>query len=291
MLDISIDQIDPTVLFAGSWQNTRCRKDSDQKYTYTYRMLYTKLGSCRLEMADGNTYLMKSGDVFFFVPGTKYTSTFVPFQKTYFIDIAFDMLPNDSKLLQDTLLNKELRFSGDPRAAIQPYRFSDSNLFNKSRQLTPSLQTGRIFDRITREHKKNHPLAKKISSLHLHTILLSLICEEEIDEHIKSTNASERILKYIRDHITESITNERVALELSYHPNYINRAIKQATGMTFHKYVINQKLQIAVDLLLNTQNSITDIAHSLSFSTSSHFNNLFTSTFHCTPSQYRKRGR
>ena len=39
MLDITIDQIDPTVLFAGSWQNTRCRKESDQKYTYTYRML------------------------------------------------------------------------------------------------------------------------------------------------------------------------------------------------------------------------------------------------------------
>ena len=96
-------------------------------------------------------------------------------------------------------------------------------------------------------------------------------------------------MRYVHAHITENIQNDTIARELSYHPNYINRVIKKATGMTFHKYVVDEKLHYATSLLLSTNDSITDIAYSLSFNTSSHFSNLFAEKYHCTPSQYRKR--
>lgn len=289
MLDITTDQIMPTILFVGRWKNKTQQKKSFEKFTYTYRLLYIKLGSCKLMISDGKTYDLKSGDIFFFVPGMRYHSLHNSTENTFFIDIAFDMFPNESKQLRQALMDKHCRFQENQPEVITPYHFTDHELFNKSHHLKPSPHTEHIFDRIVREYERKQMFYMQLSCMHLCTILLSLIREAEAPEQTKTSRVTKNIMKYIHDHITENITSEQVAQEFFYHPNHINRLIKQATGMSFHQYVLDEKLHMAINLLVNTQDSITDIAHALSFNTSSHFSNLFTAKFNCTPAQYRKR--
>ncbi|MBQ8213143.1 MAG: helix-turn-helix transcriptional regulator [Clostridia bacterium] len=286
MLDMTIDRMDPTVLTVKSWHNTEGKAVLRTATTYAYHILYVKVGVCKLTLEDGRFYGLRSDDIFFFVPGTVYTAQFESTPKNHFIEISFDVRPNNNKALLVALMNERADSSVD---AIELCHFSDSSMFNESKKLKPSAQTNRIFDRIDREYRKKQEFHPQIASLHLHTVLYSLLREQDSAEQIKVTNASERIMRYVNEHVHEKITNESAAQALTYHPNYINSVIKQATGKTFHKYVIDVKLHVAMDLLLNTQESVTDIAQALAFSTSSHFNRLFIKTTRCTPSEFRKR--
>jgi AraC-like DNA-binding protein len=101
------------------------------------------------------------------------------------------------------------------------------------------------------------------------------------------TAAVKHAVSYINEHYRTA--NEREvahACGISY--NHFSAAFKRQMGCSFNAYVTALKMREAERLLISTEASITEIASSLGFSTTSHFIARFKEAKHVTPAQFRK---
>ena len=59
-------------------------------------------------------------------------------------------------------------------------------------------------------------------------------------------------------------------------------------GMTPHKYILKNKIELACSLLISTNSKIDEISDRLKFYNSAHFSNVFFKHTGMRPSEYRK---
>lgn len=95
------------------------------------------------------------------------------------------------------------------------------------------------------------------------------------------------IVKRESCNITEDMTLEKMALEYNVSYSYLSRMFKKTTGMNFTRYFSKVKLNRALDLLLNTEKTITEIAFSSGFSDVKTLNRDFKNTFKMSPTDFR----
>lgn len=96
-------------------------------------------------------------------------------------------------------------------------------------------------------------------------------------------------LTYIHAHLTENPSLESIAEHCGLSPSRFNEAFKEQMGITPHAYITNLKIDTAKILLKNPENSVTDVAMQLNFSSGNHFSAVFKRYTGRTPSQYRCR--
>lgn len=71
-------------------------------------------------------------------------------------------------------------------------------------------------------------------------------------------------------------------------PNYFGDLIKKEMGKTAQEYIQNKVIDLAKELILGTDKTVTEIAYTLGFQYSQHFNRTFKKHTGVTPSEYRK---
>jgi AraC-like DNA-binding protein/mannose-6-phosphate isomerase-like protein (cupin superfamily) len=96
------------------------------------------------------------------------------------------------------------------------------------------------------------------------------------------------VCNYITDHISEDITVDQLAEVAGFSKFYFSRIFKEFIGMSVHEYVIQQRLEIAEQLLADSSNTITDVAMETGFNSLSTFTRVFKMEKGMTPSEYRK---
>ena len=106
-----------------------------------------------------------------------------------------------------------------------------------------------------------------------------------------SDDHSQEILSYINNHYHEPINLTDLADMRYVSVSTMSRIIKKATGSKFPDYINKIRLQHAIDELLNTNKSVTEIAVDNGFSSPSSFNRIFKDSYGTTPSQYKKSFR
>ena len=72
---------------------------------------------------------------------------------------------------------------------------------------------------------------------------------------------------------------------------HLSRFIKKKTGTGFHEYLMNIRLEHAVDALLNTEATITEISYNSGFPNVAAFNKAFRARYNQTPNIYRRENR
>jgi AraC-like DNA-binding protein len=77
------------------------------------------------------------------------------------------------------------------------------------------------------------------------------------------------------------------AVDLS--PFHFLRVFRRVTGTTPHQYLIGARLRLAVQLLLDTEKPITEIASEVGFEDLSNFINTFHRVVGASPREYRRR--
>lgn len=95
-----------------------------------------------------------------------------------------------------------------------------------------------------------------------------------------------QVTRYIKEHLTEELTLERVAQTVHLSPNHFHSSFKAAVGKTLRDYVEEQRLKQAINLLLTTDRSLAEIAYECGFSSQSYFSYVFKRRMQCTPRQY-----
>ena len=96
----------------------------------------------------------------------------------------------------------------------------------------------------------------------------------------------EDALAYIKEHLTEPLTLERVARATSLSPVYFHNTFKFAVGKTLREYVEEQRLRRAITLLQTTDFSLAKIAYECGFSSQSYFSYVFKRRMKMTPRAY-----
>jgi len=92
---------------------------------------------------------------------------------------------------------------------------------------------------------------------------------------------------YIFNHIFEKITIDELAELVHLNPTYLSQVFKKETGVSLGKYILNEKLNEAKRMLIQSDASIADISMLLQFSDQSYFTSAFKKYTGLTPRQYR----
>lgn len=115
----------------------------------------------------------------------------------------------------------------------------------------------------------------------------SLIPMKEAGNHADSTRIL-TMMKYIQDHFSEKITIERIAGSVNISVRECSRCFQNKIGMSPGKYLNDYRIRSAAELLLTTEDSITEVAEKCGFSSGSYFGKSFFKMIGCTPKEYRR---
>ena len=94
---------------------------------------------------------------------------------------------------------------------------------------------------------------------------------------------------YILDHISNNLSVKEVAEYVHLSPEYFTKLFKKETGQNIKTYIMQQKVEVAKDLLDHSEIPVSLVALELGYSNFSHFTQMFKKFENMTPSDYRKK--
>ena len=106
--------------------------------------------------------------------------------------------------------------------------------------------------------------------------------QEREDERVK------KMLEYIHDNYMSEITTKVLASSANVSESECLRCFRNVLGITPIQYVKKYRLQIAADMLMTTDYTITGIASRCGFGHMSYFARAFQGMFGVTPREYRR---
>lgn len=98
----------------------------------------------------------------------------------------------------------------------------------------------------------------------------------------------EKVMDYIDQHFHRNITLAEVSKLVNMTPVSFSRFFKQRTGIAFIDSLLEVRLGHASRQLIDTTNSVAEIAYSCGFNNISNFNRLFKKKKSCTPKEFRE---
>ena len=97
------------------------------------------------------------------------------------------------------------------------------------------------------------------------------------------------VLEYIEDTLGQPVKLRELAALAGISARHFERAFRQSTGSSPHAYVMERRLRMARDLLINQPElPVEQITLRLGFSSSSHFSSAFRRRTGFTPTNFRK---
>ncbi|MCA1293287.1 AraC family transcriptional regulator [Paenibacillus sp. alder61] len=97
----------------------------------------------------------------------------------------------------------------------------------------------------------------------------------------------ERALIHIEDHLQHSLTVESVANAFNMSKYYFHRLFSAMMGCTLSQYILSRRLNASLTLILDKNNSLTDIAYRLNFGTQASFTRAFKRQYGTAPSSVK----
>ncbi len=92
---------------------------------------------------------------------------------------------------------------------------------------------------------------------------------------------------YIEAHYQERFSLQTMAGSLYVNGSYLLRVFKKYTGVTPLAYHNHIRCERAKELLVNTNECVSDIGEAVGFVSPAHFSHVFRKAESCTPSEYR----
>ncbi len=95
----------------------------------------------------------------------------------------------------------------------------------------------------------------------------------------------EKILSYIDSHYTEKVTLEKIADSVHLAPSYCSNLIKKETGITISEIITVKRMELARDLMLQKNRTMTEIAHICGYNYYGYFLKCFKRVYGYNPSE------
>jgi AraC-like DNA-binding protein len=149
------------------------------------------------------------------------------------------------------------------------------------------------FQRLFKAHAELKPGALRTLSMRSALFELLLALAEAAHEQPVEQEAEHRLLQLIeamRRNPEEDYPAELLMRSSALSESSLNTRFKELTGLPPYTFLLNCRLQQARKFLQQSNQSVTQIAQTLKFSSSQHFAMQFKREFGVTPSQCRAQG-
>ena len=110
---------------------------------------------------------------------------------------------------------------------------------------------------------------------------------KHVPKHSNS-DAIKQTLKYISDNLASDLSLKVLAERSRFSPVYFHKMFKASTGKNVREYVEEQRIKRAIELLITTELTLTQIAYECGFSSQSYFSYAFKRKMSLTPREYAK---
>ncbi len=248
------------------------------------RLFYVMSGKGGIELG-GVKYPLSAGSLVLFQGGTEYRWN-VGDMKLCIINFDYTFVAESITKSASPIASKDFNNSGF--API--YEFLDINCLNNHIVLNGAFSIGEKIKELTIENSIKDAFSKEYTSSLLKNIILNIarIASETTNTKTKSDAAlAKGVIEYIQNHLTENINNEDIANYMYFNISYLNRVFKKYTKMTIHAFLLERRLELAMEKLKTETTSVSEIALSSGFTDIPHFTKIFKKYVGKTPSEYR----
>lgn len=122
----------------------------------------------------------------------------------------------------------------------------------------------------------------------IHRFFQFLVTRSEPRQH-ECSNTAKKILTFLDENYTcPDLSIAMLSDSLSLSPSYISRIFKRETGQNVPDYIHEKRVRQAKELLASTDQSISDIAQRVGYSTAWTMNRIFKRIVHMTPGAWRQ---
>ena len=131
----------------------------------------------------------------------------------------------------------------------------------------------------------------KLINLQYNMILEYTEQVEKLHRGQHPTKLASDVANYVRHHLSEPKSTEKLAEELYLSRPYLSSRFRQETGETLTDFILREKTEEAKRLLRYSEKTSAAIGAYLGFSSHSHFIRVFKKYENVTPNEYRDRYR
>ena len=256
--------------------------DNNREFSVCYdcRLFFVENGEGYV-IANGNKYNISNGTAIYFPPQTKYRFNFINNEKFKIVIIDFDLISDFSHLKTSLGTATEKSFSEEKLLKYSIHELLAEPIVKTLPQICTSLT------QCTENFLLKGSFYRESSSALLKLCLLELLRKNSLKSSY--SGLCENVINYIyENHASQGLTNAVIAEEFNYHPYHLNHIVKEETGKSLHKHLIDTRLNIAKNYLLTTSYSIEQISWKCGFSTTSYFIKNFKDIVGMTPKKYRQ---
>jgi len=120
--------------------------------------------------------------------------------------------------------------------------------------------------------------------------VMEIACPEKAVDYNSSTEEIiHRIHEYLLEHLADRVTIEDLSKQFLMNPTTLKKTFKDVYGMSLAAHMKQHRMVRAAKLLLETYDSIAQIALAVGYESQSRFTTAFKETYHMLPSMYRKK--
>jgi transcriptional regulator GlxA family with amidase domain len=106
-----------------------------------------------------------------------------------------------------------------------------------------------------------------------------------------SPGALRRVREYIAAHIHENLDTRTLASHAGLSTCHFSRAFKTSVGIPPHRYLLEQRVRKAAELIERSEQLLVNIALAVGFADQAHFSRTFHALVGLTPCQFRRAHR
>ena len=118
--------------------------------------------------------------------------------------------------------------------------------------------------------------------------MLDTIFDSLEEGNVYEVGSEQKILNFIDRNIRQGISLDEVAEYANMSSCYFSKLFKRMTGENFITYVTNSKLELAKQMLTETDMPVTNVAYELSYNETNYFSKAFKKKTGMTPGEYRR---
>ena len=104
-------------------------------------------------------------------------------------------------------------------------------------------------------------------------------------------NMELEVKKYIKDHMSDSISVANIADELHFNPQYLMRSFKNKTGLSIVEYITQERLNTAKRILKKTDLPVKAVSSMVGYEDYAYFTRVFKKETGESPTTYRSNRR
>lgn len=271
---------------------------TEQKSKYTFneiktvdcRLFYISAGQGKMRF-DNEAYDFSAGTVILFGAGTPYTWEIDSGSVNYY-SINFDYTQNNSHISRTFHPISSSQFLHSD--IIESVEFDDETILNDPLVILYAPEFEKEMKRICTEYLVGNEYSPLLNSAYLKRLIVEIVKKEKQSSGIvgaKTTETVKKMIEYISKNYSKEIDYEILAQEFHFNPSYLNRIFKAYTGSSIYNFVLQYRLNMAIEMLSAQNLYVNQIAALCGFPNPYHFSKAFKKWTGFSPKQYKNQNK